>query len=96
MTCQALAHVEPVTVSRWERGENTPDLGKLELIAAATDRPLTHFVGEPPSVPSDVDSLAGAVDDLAAQFGEWRTEERARLERIERLLAKRPPVRKRA
>lgn len=38
-------HVEPMTVSRWERGENTPPLETLALIAKATGKPRSFFVG---------------------------------------------------
>lgn len=40
-------HVEPMTVSRWERGINTPDIETLRLIANATQKPLSYFVEEP-------------------------------------------------
>jgi len=39
-------HVEPMTVSRWERGVNTPDLDTLALIAKATGKPQSFFVEE--------------------------------------------------
>jgi transcriptional regulator with XRE-family HTH domain len=39
-------HVEPMTVSRWERGINTPDLETLRLIAQATHKPQSYFVEE--------------------------------------------------
>jgi transcriptional regulator with XRE-family HTH domain len=39
-------HVEPMTVSRWERGVNTPDLDTLGLIAKATGKPNSFFVEE--------------------------------------------------
>ena len=38
--------VEPITVSRWERGATTPDLDVLRLVADATGRPLSFFVEE--------------------------------------------------
>ena len=41
----AEVEVEPITVSRWERGATTPDLDVLRLVAEATDRPLAYFVG---------------------------------------------------
>lgn len=43
--------VEPITVSRWERGATTPDLDVLRLVADATGHPLAYFVGdgEPPA-----------------------------------------------
>ena len=36
--------VEPITVSRWERGATTPDLDVLRLVAHATGKPLSYFV----------------------------------------------------
>lgn len=39
-------HVEPMTVSRWERGINTPDLATLALIANVTGKPQSFFVEE--------------------------------------------------
>jgi transcriptional regulator with XRE-family HTH domain len=39
-------HVEPMTVSRWERGVNTPDLETLALIAKATGKQQSFFVEE--------------------------------------------------
>ena len=40
----AEVEVEPITVSRWERGATTPDLDVLRLVAEATGRPLGYFV----------------------------------------------------
>lgn len=37
--------VEPITVSRWERGATTPDLDVLGLVAEATGKPVSYFVG---------------------------------------------------
>ena len=36
--------VEPITVSRWERGATTPDLDVLRLVADATENRLLRFV----------------------------------------------------
>lgn len=41
--------VEPITVSRWERGATTPDLEVLRLVAGATGKPLSFFVDDGPS-----------------------------------------------
>ena len=38
--------VEPITVSRWERGATTPDLQVLGRVAEATGKPLSFFVGD--------------------------------------------------
>ncbi|MEO8290904.1 MAG: helix-turn-helix transcriptional regulator [Gaiellaceae bacterium] len=40
----ARVEVEPITVSRWERGATTPDLEVVRLIAEATQKPVSYFV----------------------------------------------------
>jgi transcriptional regulator with XRE-family HTH domain len=55
----AEVRVEPITVSRWERGATTPDLETLRSVAQATGKPITYFV-------------AGEEDELAALGGEDR------------------------
>ncbi|MFL5954319.1 MAG: helix-turn-helix domain-containing protein [Gaiellaceae bacterium] len=40
--------VEPITVSRWERGATTPGLEVLRVVAEATRRPLSFFVEQAP------------------------------------------------
>jgi transcriptional regulator with XRE-family HTH domain len=42
----AEVEVEPITVSRWERGATTPDLDVLRLVADATGKPLSYFVSD--------------------------------------------------
>jgi transcriptional regulator with XRE-family HTH domain len=52
--------VEPITVSRWERGATTPDLDVLQLVAEATGKPLSYFVaarGEGAGLAARVDAL---------------------------------------
>jgi len=49
----AAVHVEPITVSRWERGQHMPGLETLELIARETEKPLSYFLEEPESIESD-------------------------------------------
>jgi transcriptional regulator with XRE-family HTH domain len=62
--------VEPITVSRWERGATTPDLDVLRLVADATGKPLSYFVTDDPA-PAGTDPavrrLERAADKLAAQ-----------------------------
>lgn len=55
----AEVEVEPITVSRWERGATTPDLDVLRLVAEATGRPLSYFVSEddPPALENRVETL---------------------------------------
>jgi transcriptional regulator with XRE-family HTH domain len=57
--------VEPMTVSRWERGATTPDFDALGLIAEATGKPLAYFLGDD-QVPSAEPSLAEAVERIEA------------------------------
>jgi len=61
----AAAHVEPMTVSRWERGATTPDFDALSLIAEATGKPLNYFL---PDIEPEVSSarLGEAVERLEA------------------------------
>ena len=47
-TLAARVHVEPQTVSNWERGVSTPDLEKLEMVARELGQPLAYFVSEEP------------------------------------------------
>lgn len=42
----AEVRVEPITVSRWERGATTPDFNALALVAEATGKPISYFLGE--------------------------------------------------
>ena len=61
----AEVRVEPITVSRWERGATTPDFDALALIAEATGKPLSYFVGEEePAAPAP--ELAEAAERLEA------------------------------
>jgi transcriptional regulator with XRE-family HTH domain len=55
----AEVEVEPITVSRWERGATTPDLDVLRLVAEATGKPLSYFVSdeEPPKLEQRVEAL---------------------------------------
>lgn len=64
-------HVEAQTISRWERGENTPDVYKLELIAEVLEKPVSFFVsadGER-SLDTDLaDELTTRHAELIARF----------------------------
>jgi transcriptional regulator with XRE-family HTH domain len=70
--------VEPITVSRWERGATTPDLDVLRLVAEATGKPLTYFVSEdePPA------GLDGRVSRLEASLGRLEQKLDRLLERL--------------
>jgi transcriptional regulator with XRE-family HTH domain len=65
--------VEPITVSRWERGATTPDLDVLRLVADATGKPLSYFVaGEderpaPPGADEVIRRLEQVADRINAQ-----------------------------
>jgi transcriptional regulator with XRE-family HTH domain len=73
--------VEPITVSRWERGATTPDLDVLRLVAEATGKPLSYFVAD------DAGREAAAATDAAARKLERAAEKlSAQADRIERLI----------
>jgi transcriptional regulator with XRE-family HTH domain len=57
--------VEPITVSRWERGATTPDFDALALVAEATGKPLSYFLGEEEQ-PAPEPPLSDAVERLEA------------------------------
>jgi transcriptional regulator with XRE-family HTH domain len=42
----AQVDVEPITVSRWERGATSPDLEVISQVAEVTGKPLSYFVGD--------------------------------------------------
>jgi transcriptional regulator with XRE-family HTH domain len=63
--------VEPITVSRWERGATTPDLDVLGLVAEATGKPVSYFVAgdeEPASGSSGLDKAAARIEAAALQI----------------------------
>src|SRR5687767_4970211 len=79
--------VEPITVSRWERGATTPDLDVLRLVAEATEKPLSYFVAgaeeQAASAGHDdvvqkleqaADRLNSEADRIAGLLGEVRAE----------------------
>jgi transcriptional regulator with XRE-family HTH domain len=86
----AQVEVEPITVSRWERGATTPDLDVLGRVAQATGKPVSYFVGgraEPPSsgggapledaarrIETAALQIAAEVDRLAGAIEELRAE----------------------
>ena len=88
----AAAHVEPMTVSHWERGATTPDFDALSLIAEATGKPLNYFL--PESEESEVSSaqleeavarLEAVADQLAVgaeRMSAMLTELRSELRRL--------------
>ena len=84
----AQVDVEPITVSRWERGATRPDLNVLHQLAEATGKPVSYFVGgEEPETPaaSNLDEaarrieaaalhIAGEADRIADLLAELRSE----------------------
>ena len=73
--------VEPITVSRWERGATTPDLDVLRLVADATDKPLSYFVDDESGrgAATGTDAAARKLERVAEKLS-------AQVDRIERLL----------
>lgn len=78
----AEVEVEPITISRWERGATTPDLDVLRLVAEATGQPLSYFVDQPGSaaggmgldeavrrVEAAADRIAAAAEQIAESLG---------------------------
>jgi transcriptional regulator with XRE-family HTH domain len=87
----AEVNVEPITVSRWERGATTPDFDALALIAEATGKPLSYFLGEEepsahePRMTEAVERLEAAAERIAAEgerIADALTELRAELARL--------------
>ena len=86
----AQVDVEPITVSRWERGATTPDLDVINLVAEATGKSVSYFVGggeeaAPAADPSGLDEaakrieaaalhIAGEADRIAGLLEELRSE----------------------
>lgn len=77
----AHVEVEPITVSRWERGATTPDLDVLRLVAEATGRPLSFFVEEQADE-APTPALAGRVDRLEQSLDRVEQKLDALLERL--------------
>jgi transcriptional regulator with XRE-family HTH domain len=63
----AQVDVEPITVSRWERGATRPDLDVLNQLAEATGKPISYFVGGgEPEEPHEATALDKAVQRIEA------------------------------
>jgi transcriptional regulator with XRE-family HTH domain len=68
-------HVEPQTISNWERSVTSPDLDMLTLIARELEQPLTYFVSEPdevspdPAMAAEVADIRVVVNAMAAKAG---------------------------
>jgi transcriptional regulator with XRE-family HTH domain len=74
--------VEPITVSRWERGATTPDLDVVGRIADATGKPVSYFVG------GDADSATdrASLDEAAKRIEAAALHMAAEADRIAQLL----------
>lgn len=59
----AAVHVEPITVSRWERGVSKPDLDMLEEVGRATGKPLSFFVADEQETADEQDQLRQIVQE---------------------------------
>lgn len=66
----AAVHVEPITVSRWERGEHSPDLDTLDRIADSLETPLSYFLPEDPTQPEAAAPSAEPLAAVAASLAE--------------------------
>jgi transcriptional regulator with XRE-family HTH domain len=85
--------VEPITVSRWERGATKPDLEVINLVAEATGKPVSYFLGaeEPAQAAPDSSALEKAAERIEAaalqianetdRLSEMLAELRSRLDR---------------
>jgi transcriptional regulator with XRE-family HTH domain len=69
----AAVRVEPVTVSRWERGATTPDFDALALIAEATGKPVSYLLADETSGSAEPE-LSDAVERLEAAAERIATE----------------------
>lgn len=66
-------HVEPQTISNWERGVRVPDWEKIEILARELDQPISYFVAdasengvEPRVSVEQFEELSGKVDRILA------------------------------
>lgn len=70
----AAVNVEPITVSRWERGEHMPDLDMLDLIAAAlgvtAGTLLDGSASQPPAADPGLQALREEVADVRGRLDE--------------------------
>jgi transcriptional regulator with XRE-family HTH domain len=57
--------VEPITVSRWERGVTSPSLARLRRIAQLTETTVSDLVRAPDAVTAHAAELAALREELA-------------------------------
>jgi transcriptional regulator with XRE-family HTH domain len=68
----AAVHVEPQTVSNWERGMTTPDLDVLELVAEALDVEVAWLLRDPVSQAAEEASIARVLETVGTLLEEVR------------------------
>jgi transcriptional regulator with XRE-family HTH domain len=82
----AEVEVEPITVSRWERGATKPDLEVINLVAEATGKPVSYFIGgEEPATAAAADS--SALEKAAQRIEAAALQLATQADRIEEMLA---------
>ena len=70
--------VEPITVSRWERGVTTPSLPRLRRVAEVTETTVSDLVRAPDAASAHAVELAALREELA--------ETRELVDRVARML----------
>jgi transcriptional regulator with XRE-family HTH domain len=81
----ALLDVEPITVSRWERGVTSPSLPRLRRIAEVTETTVSDLVRAPDTSSAHAVELAALREELA--------ETRELVDRVARALERLAPPR---
>ena len=67
--------VEPITVSRWERGATRPDIEVISQVAEATGKPVSYFLGAADPAPApDSSALEKAAERIEAAALQIATE----------------------
>lgn len=86
-------HVEPQTISNWERGVSTPDFDKLELLARELDQVVSFFLVGPEDVSvgdTANPASAAAIEEVLEQVAAVRKELGSLRELVEALRADLP------
>jgi transcriptional regulator with XRE-family HTH domain len=87
----AEVEVEPITVSRWERGATTPDLDVLGRVAEATGMPVGYFVGGTAPAragDSSLEDAASRIETAALQIASEVDRLRAAIDELRAELAR--------
>jgi transcriptional regulator with XRE-family HTH domain len=68
----AQVDVEPITVSRWERGATSPDLDVISQVAEVTGKPIGYFIGDEDAQaaasPTALEEAARRIETAALQI----------------------------